>query len=160
MLLAASPVRAQSVCDGLKKYVTGKAATPFMANRVRGADSWRARTPISTGDCNVTFQEKPHQYALTCVFNSGAKEQDLLANYQALGADIQTCLDGLDSRFDWRKRNTSRTEADGRTVKETTWIWTMLRDQTERQVRVSSNSGGAGPPDDALIVLWRTLKDD
>ena len=162
LLFAASPARSEPMCEDIKKYVEGKAAQPFMQNHgtAIGPNQWKARRQIRPGDCTVMSSATPTLHALTCIFNKGAEQSELLSYSEKLGADIQTCLDSLNSRFDWRKRDTSRTEADGRSVRETTWIWTMLRDQTERQVRVSNIVGGADPSRDALIVLWRSLDDN
>jgi hypothetical protein len=161
MLLLGSSAQSQSICDGLKKYLV-RAAIPFIADR--GAPikqgEWRARSGISNGKCTITLVNSPREHRIICSFNDGAARSTLQSHFESLGTDVKSCLAGLDSRHEWRKRDTSRTEANGRVAQETTWIWTMLRNQTERQIRVSIHAGGSESASNLLIVIWRSLQSD
>src|SRR6201999_997115 len=113
MLAVCTSARCEPVCDTVKKYVEGKAARPVIANHGPsiGSNAWKARTQIPPGDCTIAQVAKPRQYTLTCTFNEGAAEADLTSFYQGLTNSLQQCVDGLDSRTDWRKRNASGTTA-------------------------------------------------
>jgi hypothetical protein len=145
-----------ALCDGLKKFVNGKAATPFTRDHgaVVESNMWKARTQIAQGDCKV----RSHSYV--CLFNDGPAEADLASSYQAKVGDVQACLNSLDSRFDWRKREGSEKKANGATLTWTRWIRTTLRDQQERKVEVSNYVGGSRPGDNSVSVLWHMINVD
>jgi hypothetical protein len=155
---SAQPV---SICDGIKKHVNGRAAMPFRMDRAAqiAPDMWKARTQITQSDCVIGSSQSSTQQAFSCTFNNGATEEVLSSYYQSLVGEVQTCLNGLDTRFDWRKREISQTNTDGLALVETTWTWTTLRDQQERQILASSMSGGSDPGNNHLIVIWRPLND-
>jgi hypothetical protein len=159
LALLASPARSAPACDDLQKYLIGR-DQPYASNRgervEEGQFTWKARTPIPGGDCTIAYWETPRGFNITCSFDKGAASAVMQSSYQSLRGVVQDCLNGLDSRDDWRKRETSNTDSyDGRVVTQTTWTWTSIRNQLERKVVVSSNSGGDAPAENIMEVSWQ-----
>src|SRR6478736_5618602 len=146
--LLVSPARSALVCDDFQKYVIEQ-DHPFTANRgerIGDRDEWKARTPIPGGDCTVTYSELPRGFSIACSFDKGAADAVLRSSYRSLIGLVQDCLNGLDSRDDWRKREMSNTDSySGRSVTQTVWTWTMIPYRLERKIIVSNNSGGDAP---------------
>jgi hypothetical protein len=165
MGLLGSPAHSDTSCGELAKYLNG-GNDAFPRNRDKalpGEHRWTARTPILNGNCEITAAFNPTEFRMNCSFNPGTANAVRLASYQSLSRYVQTCLDGQDSRDDWRKRDRSRTEYDGRVILETAWTWTSLRNRVERQILVSNDSGDPGKPkksENRLVVIWRELPKD
>ena len=160
--LLGRPVQSEPSCNELQKYLTGGDQV-FPSNRgasLPGEHRWTARTPLLNGDCEITAAFTPREFRLNCRFNPGGAETVRVSTQQSLSSYVQTCLNGLESRDDWRKRDTSRTEFDGRVITETRWTWTMLRNRIERQILVSNDSGGPSNGENLLVVIWRERPTD
>jgi hypothetical protein len=163
--LLGSPAQSESSCGELEKYLRG-GNDAFPSNRDRalpGEHRWTVHTPLLKGNCELTAVFNPTEFRMSCRFNPGAANAVRLASFQSLGSYVQTCLNGQDSRDEWRKRDTSRTEYNGRVITETTWTWTWLSNRIERQILVSSDSGDPGEPkksENLLVVIWRALPKD
>ena len=168
--LLGSPARSNTSCDELEKYLKG-GNDAFPRNRDKalpaepGEHRWTVHTPLLNGNCELAavFNPNPTEFKMSCHFNPGAPTAVRLASYQSLSSYVQTCLNSQDSRDDWRKRDTSRTEYNGRAIAETTWTWTWLRNRIERQILVSNDSGDPGEPkksENLLTVIWRELPKD
>lgn len=159
-VLGGSPVRSEPSCNDLQKYLTG-GQSEFARNRgERRADEnrWTSRNPILGGACEIVATFNPSEFKTNCTFNAGGRDVERLAAYQFQSNFVQTCLNGMDSRDDWRKRDTSRAEFGGRAIAETTWTWTQLRNGIERQIIVSNDPGDPDGPDkgrNLLVVIWR-----
>ncbi|MBR0851074.1 hypothetical protein JQ543_25245 [Bradyrhizobium diazoefficiens] len=156
--LLASPARSAPTCGDFQKYVNGR-DQPFASNRGERIDDqlkWKARTPIPGGDCTVAYSELPRGFTIACSFDKGAANAVMRSSYQSLIGLVQDCLNGMDSRDDWRKREMSNTDSyDGRVVTQTVWTWTMIPYRLERKIIVSSNSGGDAPAENILEVSWQ-----
>jgi len=151
------PAQSEPSCSELQKYLTGEDQV-FPSNRGKprpGVHRWTAGTPILNGDCEITAAFTPKEFRLNCSYKAGGADAARVSSYQSLSSYVQNCLNGLESRDDWRKRDTSRTEFGGRAITETTWTWTMLRNRAELQILVSNDSGGASRGENVLIVIWR-----
>ena len=152
-----SPARSAITCGDLQKYVVGK-DPPFASNRgepIGNELRWKARTPIPGGDCIIAHSQTPHGFSITCSFDKGAARAAMQSSYQSLSRLVQDCLNGMDSRDDWRKRETSNTDSDGLGVTQTVWTWTMIPYGLERKIIVSNNSGGDAPAENILEVNWQ-----
>jgi len=162
LALLISPARSDSSCGELEKYLKGSDQV-FPANRGerrQNENRWKARAPFRGGDCEIAATFNPREFKFDCSFNTGGADGVRLASYQSLGSYVQNCLNSLESRDDWRKRDTSRTEFGGRMIAETTWTWTMLLNAIERQVVVSNDSGGPSKGESLLVVIWRERPKD
>jgi hypothetical protein len=151
-----SPAQSEPACGDLERYLIGT-EHPFVdrrRERVRD-DTWKAPTSILGGNCEVTVITAPTHVKIDCSFNAKAAKAAMLSSYQSMNSYVQNCLNGSKSRDDWRRRDTSRTEYDGRVIAETTWTLTNLRAQTERKILVSNDSAGSPPAEYLLTVSWR-----
>jgi hypothetical protein len=165
--LLESPAQSTPTCGDLQKYLAGT-EEPFTGNRGEQIyeNKWTPLTSIPGGNCEIVFWAVPAGPSIMCKFDEGAASAVLLSSYRSLTDLVQGCLNGLESRDDWRKRVTSETEFDGQVITKTTWTWTMLRSQTTRQISVSSNSGptrkttvsnsaiAVPQPENLLSVIW------
>lgn len=161
ILLLGSPARSESFCDTLRRYA-GAAGIEFKRNRgpLIGQNRWKAQNGFTGGNCEINLVDKPTMNGIFCLFNPRAVETEIQSYYLTMAGNVQECLKQLESRNDWRKRDTSRTDEGGRTIKETTWIWTELRDQVDNRITVSGNTGGSMPSNNFLVVTWSLRSDD
>jgi hypothetical protein len=157
--LLGSPAQSEPACGDLEKYLNGRehSFSDHRGQQVRDRDNvYKALVPILGGNCEITIINGPAHLKIDCSFNAKAAKAAMLSSYQSMNSYVQSCLNGSKSRDDWRKRDTSRTE-----YTETTWTLTDLRDQTERQIVVSSKLESSPLAEYLLTVSWkRRTKDD
>ena len=157
LALIGSPARSAPVCSDFQPYLIATDAQ-YAANRGEQVDEakWKARTPIPGGDCIIAYWAAPRGMSITCSFDEGAARDARLSSYRSLSKLMQECLDGIESRDDWRKRETSKIEFDGDVVTQIVWTWTQIRNRMERQIVLSNNTGGTIPAKNQLEMIWRT----
>src|SRR3954452_8334742 len=111
LALTGSPARSAPACSDFEPYLLPTDA-PYAANRGEQVekDKWKARTPIPGGDCTIAHWIMPRGMSIACSYDEGAAPDAILSSYRSLGKLMQGCLDGMESRDEWRKRETSKTE--------------------------------------------------
>jgi hypothetical protein len=155
MLFVMAPAagQAQSTCEVLQKYL-GKAAIPFMINRgpLIKPGEWQARRGFPEGNCIIIVQQPDRlEHFITCTFNEGKPADAVLSSYHSMEADIQNCLDGLETKNEWSKRDTSWGP-------DKEMIWTLPDDWAEKTIRLSGHVLGPNPPGNLLVVKFRVMQ--